>query len=81
MQSTPSLPSLSRSTQTWSGSTLQGPIYVSNRTIWHLNSVQTNDLSKTELFEIDHSTVSKQCQIELLVIVVLSIAIYVQTNS
>ena len=32
------------STLTWSGSTWQDPMYGSNRTVWHLNWVQTNDL-------------------------------------
>ena len=63
-----------RYTLTWSGNTWQGPIYGSNRTVWHLNCVQINHLCKTELLEIelfDHLTVCKQVTdvlIELLVI-------------
>ena len=37
-------------------------IYGSNRTVWHLNCVQTKDLSQTELLEkeqFDHLPVSK----------------------
>ena len=36
-----------------SGSTWWDPIYGSNRTVWHLNCMQTNDLCKIELFEIE----------------------------
>ena len=42
MQSTSSLPSLLGSPDS--------PIYVSNRIVWHLNWVQTNDLWLIELF-------------------------------
>ena len=41
VQSTPSLPLLS------------GPIYGSNRSVWYLNCIQTNDLCEIELFEIE----------------------------
>ena len=33
----PFIASASRSTLTWSGSTWQGPIYGSNKSVWHLN--------------------------------------------
>ena len=52
-----------RSTLTRSGSTWQAPIYGSNRTIWHLNWEQTNDLCQIELEEIelfDHLAVGKK---------------------
>ena len=42
----------SQSTLAWSGSIWKGPIYDLNRTIWHLNWVQTNDLCHIELFEV-----------------------------
>ena len=47
-----------KSSLTWSGNT-----YGSNRTVWHLNCVQTNDLCLIELFEIDlfyHLPLGKQ---------------------
>ena len=31
----------------------EGPISVSNRTVWYLNWVQTNELGLIELFEIE----------------------------
>ena len=52
-----------RSTLGQSDSTQKGLIYWSNTTFWHLIWLQTNDLRKTELFEIelfDHLTVCKQ---------------------
>ena len=30
-----------------------GPIYGLNRTVWHLNCVQANDIYYIELFEIE----------------------------
>ena len=33
-----------RFTLAWSGSIWQGPIYGSNRTVWHLNWIQMNDM-------------------------------------
>ena len=51
------------STLAWSGRTRQGLIYRANRTTWHLNWVQTNDLYLSELIEIevfDQLTVCKQ---------------------
>ena len=51
------------STVSHSGSTWKGFIYGSNRTGWHLNCEQTNDLYQTELLErelFDHLTVCKQ---------------------
>ena len=33
-----------KSTLAWSGSIWKGPIYWSNRTVWYLNWVQTNDV-------------------------------------
>ena len=50
-----------RSTLAQSGNSWYGPIYGSNRTVWHLICVQTNDL--IELLEIelfDYLSVSKQ---------------------
>ena len=47
----------------WSGCTGEDTIYGSNRTAWHLNCVQTNDLHSIELLEIelfDHLTECKQ---------------------
>ena len=47
---------------TLSDSTWKGPIYGSNRTVWYLNCVQTNDLCKIVLLEIelfDHLCVNK----------------------
>ena len=48
------------------GGIYKGAIFASNRTIWHLNCGQTNDLYKIELLEIelfDHLFVSikKMC--------------------
>ena len=42
-----------RSTLAQSGSIWLGPIYGSNRTVWHFNWVQTNDLCEIELLEIE----------------------------
>ena len=50
-------------TLTRSGSTWQGSINRANRTIWYLNSVQTNDMQWIKLLEIelfDHFSVCKQ---------------------
>ena len=52
-----------RFTLALSGSTWKAFIYWSNRTVLHLNWVQTNDFYQIELFEIelfDHLTVCKQ---------------------
>ena len=46
-----------------SGSTSKSPINALNRTVWHLICVQTNELCKIELLEIElflHLTVCKQ---------------------
>ena len=46
-----------------SGSTWLGPIYGSNRIVWHLNWVQKNELCSIELLEIepfDNLTTRKQ---------------------
>ena len=46
--------------QTQSGSTSWGPIYGPSRTVWYLNSVQTNGACLIELLEVelfDHLTV------------------------
>ena len=40
--------------QLWPGVVApDSPIYASNRTVWHLNWVQINNLSYIELFEIE----------------------------
>ena len=52
-----------RFTLTQSGSTWLDPIDGSNRTIWHLNYVQTNDVCQIEFHEIelfDHLNACKQ---------------------
>ena len=52
-----------RSTLIWSGSAWKGHIDGSNKTVWHLKWVQTNDLFLMELLEIerfDHLTECKQ---------------------
>ena len=52
-----------RSTLARSSCTGKVPMYGSNRTVRHLNCVQTNDLCYVELFEIglfDYMTVLKQ---------------------
>ena len=66
MQSTPSIAITPGSLRTrvveLDGVLLMG----SNKTVWHLNWVQTNNLYKIEIFEIelfDYSTVSKQIYI------------------
>ena len=51
MWSSPSLPSLPG--PFWSNNTGLGPIYGSNKTVWHLKGVQTNDLFWTKLLEIE----------------------------
>ena len=51
------------STLTWSGSAWLGPNYGKNKTVWHLNCSQANDLYKIELLEIeqlDHQIVCKK---------------------
>ena len=42
-----------RSTLAQSSSIWKGPIYGSNRTVWHSNCVQTNDLCQIELYAIE----------------------------
>ena len=63
MQSTPSLPSLPG--LLWPGVVTSDRVlfYGSNRNVWHLNWLQTNDLYLIEIFKIDlfdHLTVCKQ---------------------
>ena len=62
MQSISSLPLLPG--PLWFGMVTPDGSYGSNRTVWYLNWVQTNDLCKIELLEIellDHLTVSTKC--------------------
>ena len=53
MQKYPFIAIAPRSTPSRSGSTWESPIYGSNRTVWHLNWVQTNNFCWTEVLEIE----------------------------
>ena len=50
-----------RFTLTRNGNAWYGPLYESDRTVWHLNSVQTKGLFFIELFEIESFAYLTEC--------------------